>query len=247
MNKLRKFFRSGAVTLILFVIAVSLLFAGGIGGARAVFSTTSENYVTHVEVKSIDIALVENDVVLEPVDTLLENMLEEGEELKLGYGYKEELAVKNTGKIDEYVRVILYKYWVDPSGNKVSDLSPKMIDLGLTNTNHWLLDENKGSSTNERTIIYYYKPLSPDEVSELFSDTITIDGKVMDAVSSTSTTDENGYTVITNTYQYDGYSFVLEAIADGVQTHNPVNAIKSAWGIDVEINSEGILTLKEAS
>ena len=63
-------------------------------------------------------------------------------------------------------------------------------------------------------------------------------------VYETVTTDENGYTTITYEYAYDGYSFSLEAEVDAVQTHNAADAIKSAWGVDVAVSSDGILSLR---
>lgn len=49
---------------------------------------------------------------------------------------------------------------------------------------------------------------------------------------------------ITTTYEYDGAQFVLEATVDAVQTHNAKDAIKSAWGVDVNISDDGALSLE---
>ena len=35
----------------------------------------------------------------------------------------------------------------------------------------------------------------------------------------------------------------LEAEADAVQTHNAAEAIKSAWGVDVNVSEDGSLSL----
>ena len=40
-------------------------------------------------------------------------------------------------------------------------------------------------------------------------------------------------------YAYDGYKFVVEAEVNAVQTHNAKEAIKSAWGVDVELAADG--------
>ena len=37
---------------------------------------------------------------------------------------------------------------------------------------------------------------------------------------------------------YNGYTFTLDAEVDEVQTHNAKDAIKSAWGIDVNVNDD---------
>ena len=55
--------------------------------------------------------------------------------------------------------------------------------------------------------------------------------------------EENGYTTITYEYVYDGYKFFLEAEVNAVQTHNAADAIKSAWGVDVNVS----LSVKDVS
>ena len=57
---------------------------------------------------------------------------EAGEKLVPGKAYPEALSVKNSGTIDQYVRVMVYRYWVDKEGNKTTELSPELIDLNLT-------------------------------------------------------------------------------------------------------------------
>ena len=41
----------------------------------------------------------------------------------------------------------------------------------------------------------------------------------------------------------DGVTFNLEAHVDAVQTHNAQDAIKSAWGVNVNVSSDGTLSL----
>ena len=84
--------------------------------------------------------------------------LKEGETLTLGKHYQEQLKVKNTGTINQYVRVSIYKYWLDAEGNKLRDLSPDLINLNLVNVGtDWMEDE--GARTRERTVLYYSKLL----------------------------------------------------------------------------------------
>ena len=45
----------------------------------------------------------------ESAGALLTQMLPKGEQLQIGRKYKEELRVKNTGTINQYVRVSIYK------------------------------------------------------------------------------------------------------------------------------------------
>ena len=62
-------------------------------------------------------------------------------------------------------------------------------------------------------------------------------------VIETVTEDEAGKT-ITFEYEYNGYTAHIDAEANAVQTHNAVDAIKSAWGIDVTISEDGSLSLR---
>mgnify|MGYP000974468329 CR=1 FL=1 len=48
---------------------------------------------------------------------------------------------------------------------------------------------------------------------------------------------EDGKT-ITYTYKYNGYTFHIDAEVDAVQTHNAKDAIKSAWGVDVNVSDD---------
>lgn len=128
-------------------------------------------------------------------------------------------------------------------------LSPDLIDLNLVNLgSDWLLDES--SSTAERTVLYYSKLLYSEDnkadgatTTSLFADSLTIDDKIASKVTQNSKT-ENGYTIITTTYDYDGVQFQIKATVDAVQEHNAEDAIWSAWGRRVTV-SNGILSLAE--
>ena len=143
----------------------------------------------------------------------------------------------------------------DPNGNKIlttddaktasaegftQNLWPGLIDLHLTNTDSWLLDEE--STTEERIVVYYNKilPAGEDLSKTPLCDTLTIDRRVADKATQTVTDD--GKTIVTK-YDYDGWQFCLEAEVDAVQTHNAEDAIRSAWGRDVNISDDGTLTL----
>ena len=132
------------------------------------------------------------------------------------------------------------KSWTDKDGNKVTSLSPKLIDLGMTG-NGWIKDEN--NSTEERIMLYYPRVLMSGEMAPAFADSIRIDDAVANKVTE-ETRIEDGHTVITTTFNYDGVNFNLEAEVDAVQTHNAKDAIKSAWGIDVNVASDGTISLQ---
>lgn len=75
------------------------------------------------------------------------------------------------------------------------------------------------------------------------SNTLTIDKSIATKVTQ-DVKEEDGYKTITTTYAYDGYNFQLEAEADAVQTHNAQDAIKSAWGVDVDVDGNGNISLR---
>lgn len=241
--------------VILLIVAAICLIASTVGSASAALTYHSEHYSAEVVLNSIGVTLVENgkgvsyrdyikdDTWHEATGVLLENMLEEGEELQLGKAYKEEISVTNSGEIDSYVRVILTKSWRKPDGEKDPALSPELIDLHLLPSEDWVIDED--ASTPERTILYYTKILPIGASTPVLSDTLTIDPAIGSKVIETVTTDKDGYKTITYTYEYDGYKFNIDAEVHAVQTHNVVDAIKSAWGVDVKVVSDdGMISLQ---
>jgi len=246
--------RKKKTTWILLAAAVILLSFSALQGARAALTYVSDNYTAQLSVSQIGVSLLENgskvsyrdytgsgDTWSEGSSDLLTKMIPAGDKLELGKKYQEELNVQNSGKIDEYVRVTITKSWTDADGNKVTSLSPTLINLNLTG-NGWVKDDN--ASTDERTVLYYTGVVASGASTPNFSDTINIDNAVASKYTESSTTDANGYTTITTTYQYDGVKFNLEATVDAVQTHNAKDAIKSAWGVDMNVASDGTLSLQ---
>ena len=47
------------------------------------------------------------------------------------------------------------------------------------------------------------------------------------------------------TYDYNATSLVFQAEADGVQARNAQDAILSAWGVHVNLDDSGALTLEQ--
>ena len=221
MTKTKKF---SAVSIVLLIVAVIMLLIGGVGGARAAL-TESDTHNATLEMKDLSVVLQENGTDVDDEGELLSKLLGDDTTLKVGKKYDEVITVKNDGTIDEYVRVILYKYWTDGEGKAV-DLDPELIKLGLGSD--WKVDES--ASTPERTVLYYTEPLAAGDTSEAALESITIDGKLATMVKQTRTTEEDGTITVTNEYAYNGLKFGLKAEVDGVQTHNAEDAIKSAWG-----------------
>ena len=248
---MKKIFKNKPAVLL--AASAVLLMASTVGSTRAALTYYSETYSAEVTVSNIGVTLVENgegvsyrnylkdDNWDESTGVLLGNMLAEGEELTLGKKYTEEIAVTNSGSIDSYVRVILKKSWVDENGVKDTALSPELIDLNIVSGNGWVIDE--ANSTAERTVLYYTSILPVGATTPAITDTLSIDPAIGTKMIETVTTDGNGYKTITYDYEYDGYTFNIEAEVDAVQTHNAADAIKSAWGVDVAV-SGGSLSLQ---
>lgn len=266
-------------TWLLFGTAVLLLLGSVAGSSQAALTYYSENYSAELQMFDIGVTLVENgndvswrnytqkdDEWYEGGSVLLTHLVdtqggkeEKTAEIQPGRQYEEELCVRNTGNIDQYVRVMIYRYWVDAPGEnetpvpveerrKRRDISPEWIQLnpwtaqGMSSEfNGWVLDEN--ASTEERTVLYYTGILKTGEVSPSFADTLSIDREVAKKVTTTETVNGN-YKTITMTYDYDGVEFVLEIDVDAVQTHNAEDAVKSAWGVDVTVGADGKLVLR---
>ena len=255
MEKIKRWITSPQATAAAFILAVVLLMFSSVGGARAALTYYSENYATRVQMDNIGVSLLENGRKIswrdygrdsngtweENTGALLEQMLAEGETLKIGKRYAEELAVSNSGTIGQYVRVSVYKYWLDKNGNKMRDLSPDLIRLNLANVgSEWLVDES--ASTPERTVLYYSKMLGTGETSPVFADSLAIDDMIASKVTQTEEK-KGGYTKISTVYDYDGVQFCLEAKVDAVQEHNAEDAIWSAWGRRVSVTN-GTLSLR---
>ena len=215
MSRLKKVMKGRKGTFLLLGAAVLLLAGSAVGSARAALTYYSENYTAQMEMYDIGVTLV------------------------AGRNYKEALSVKNSGNIDEYVRVRIYKSWKNEDGSKETTLAPSLIELNLTQ-NGWIVDEN--ASTEERTVLYWPSVLKVGESTPAFSDTLKIDNSITSKVTE-HTTEENGLKTTTTTFNYNGVSFHVEAEVDAVQTHNAQDAIKSAWGVDVSVDSNGNLTL----
>ena len=261
MKKIR---RSPVVAGLLFPLAVVLLFAGSVGGTQAALQIYSSDYISAFELDHIGITLYENGTPVsfrnygdaaasgftEKQDgDLVLKTLEDDPSFQIGRKYPFVITCKNTGTIDHYLRVTVYKYWVQVGKDEKFGLkgwfhglssnteklldeekhSPATIHLGYNgsegyNTSAWAKDPD--SSTAERDV-YYYTGILPvgGETAPLF-DTLWVDSSVAKSVTT-----ETVGNLTTYTYAYDGYGFVVQAEADAVQTHNAKAAIRSAWGL----------------
>lgn len=248
MQKIKNFMRSPASTALLFFLAALLLLGSTVGSARAALTYYSENYTSRVELEHMGVSILENGEVIsenssEPTE-IFADLLGDDSAFAVGKKYADEITVKNSGDIDGFVRVIVYRYWVDEGEDeKRLDLDPELIKISVPNLGKgWILDTS--ASTKERLVYYYDTVLAAGQNTAVFSDGIQVDSAVNTFVTETRET-KGEFTTITRTYLYDGTEFRIEIEADVVQAHNAQAAIKSAWGRSVTVNGSTLSLAEE--
>lgn len=236
MKKFRKFLSSPKATAVIFGAAIALLLFSSIGGARAALTVYSQTHQTEIETDHIAVTLweagredpviVDNEATEKETSTgtlklnvLKDVKVDETSKMVAGKDYPEVLSVQNTGEIDQYTRVTIYRYWVDKDEKKATYLWPGYIELTLADG--WVVDTT--ASTPERTVIYYKNILKAGETPEKgekkdFVTSMRIDPEVME---------------INGGEEYRNHSIKIEVNVDAVQTHHAADAIKSSWGCNV--------------
>ena len=271
--------RSPMISAVMFLAAVVLLFAGTVGGTQAALQVRSSNYYSAFDLDHIGVSLYENgtkvayrdygQTAASKFDEQQNGMLTlkklsgtdaEGnpisdQQFRLGKKYPFVITARNSGTIDQYLRVTVYKYWtalgknekVETNGwfhgldsTKLTDkmYDPSLIELSFGdeayNTSAWIRDE--GSSTAEREVYYYRSQLAPStEESPIYTEALFDHLKISTAAAqkaAVSKTETEGKTVTTYTYAYDGLGFVVEVSVDAIQTHHARKAMTSVWGTD---------------
>ncbi len=220
MKRAKAILTSPAATVLAFLLAAGLLLFSTVGGARAALTYYSDTYASRMQLSDIGVTLLENGAEASG-DALLGGMLAEDGQLTLNKPYAETLCVKNNGAINQYVRVSIYRYWVDADGNKRTDLDPGMIRLSPAAAG-WQVDPD--ATTRERTVLYYDQLLPVGAETASFAETVAIDGAV-----AVQTDDAGGFL-------YNGAKFVLEIHVDAVQENNAQAAALSAWGRRVTVD-----------
>lgn len=244
---LKSVMRSPLITVVIFVLAAALLGFGTIGAVQAAPRLQSHDYQAEVKLTNIETALTENGKVREGDNDLLTTFLADNgdSELKIGKTYPYKLGVRNvadadSGGIEQHVRVTVHKFWaLTDNGNpltydgkplnpnsaegKAYSLDPALIELHFVEGgegDHWIIDED--ASTDERTVLYYSGILEPGQDSPAFTDTLTINGKVV--------TDVKRLADGSDEFNYEGVQFRIKATVDAVQTHNGEAALDGTWG-----------------
>ena len=198
-----------------------------------------------------------NGVWSEQTGNLIKNMVKDAGDkvLKIGKEYPFYLSVENPvdgytpnapdarEPVSTYVRVTLYKYWVDSaeqvdgygwyngSGDKRVQYDPTLIEIIPADGSEWRVED----TTDERMVFYRDAVLNPGETTGPLTKGLVITSGIADLVSKEETTSTIGNTtrtVTTYKYVYDGVRFAVEAQVDAVQAKHSENSVPSAWGVD---------------
>lgn len=214
-------------------IAAAVAFVLAMGGsASAALTYFSPDYAADIVTTEIDVSLSEQGDnqssanIVEADGDLLEWIGTSA--ISLGKVYGEQLSAVNTGTQDEYVRVVVHKYWKDADGKAV-DLDPALIELAFV-YDGWIVDETL--STPEQTVLYSIDPLAVG-ASQPFVESFSISPTLLDAYTTTVAGN-----VTTVSYDYSGYSFGIYAEVDSVQTHNGLAAVRDIWGAGANVTDQ---------
>lgn len=258
----------------IWLVAALLCFilAGG-GSAYAALTYFSPTYAAQLETYHIGVGITERyaqgdapvlvkDTNGKEYKTLLTGLLENnGGDAQVipGKKYNYFMATQNTGsadednqglgvnaanEIDQYQRVVVNVYWLDPEGNKTADLDPSLVNLHfIAEQNGWfVVEEQTGKDNAEQTALVYSRIVKPGQDTPAFTDYIQLSKDVMGAeFLKQETSTEGNVTKTTTVFELNGYQLAIDAEVDAVQTHNAADAIKSAWGYDATL-SDGVIT-----
>ena len=246
-------------TLALLVAAILLLSIGTVTGTRALPNIISDYYKAHFYLNHLQVHLLENgdDVcggkndlngekkVTGPLATSLGyKSLDEMGSVEPGKIYDEKIQGENGQDVSQFVRLTIRKYWVETEDGKVkldsngdplktTALKPSLIHLMYDkkegyNTSAWQEVEQE-RTTESRTYIYKKLLLGEQRTDPLFTH-LQIDPSVGVREEDPIVTEEDGKTIYTYVYKYDGYAFFIEADVQAIQAHNAQDAIRSQWG-----------------
>ena len=267
-------------TLALLAATAVLFSGGGYVGTRAALNYFSNELTAGFELDHLQVHLIENDVdvchdnnaALREENKYRGNLVEylgyendshysdaaaytlgKPGKVEPGRKYTEKLQARNSNTVDEYVRIIIRKYWVDRTGKKSPVMDPALIKLTYNgspyNSDAWAV--NSKEHTEESDTYYLKSVLGEDKTSDPLFNELTIDGSVADLANRHTTTkketrgpDNQEVTVITYSYDYDDFTFYIEADVQAIQTHNINDAISSLWGVSNVSAAKGKLTVK---
>ncbi len=137
------------------------------------------------------------------------------------------LKVKNTGEVDEAVRVTYSEKWVSKNGDELP-LKQNGNDVAIINWNN-LRDWKKEGNT-----FYYKYKLAPNEETSELLESVTYNIEVLsDATCTTETEDNTTVTTCSSSGDgYDGATYTLTFVIDTVQ----FNKYREAWQLEDNSN-----------
>ena len=224
-------------TIALIAAAMVLLAGGTYTGTRAVLNIFSPEHFLAFQTDSQAVQIQENG---NAVSALLGGL---NGKIIAGKAYDEQIRAKNsTNDADQFVRIVVRKYWKDKNGNKAKDIDKEFLDkIQLTFDNPSLWQKNDEETTAEREVYYYRNIVPAGGVTEPLISKLTVDSSVALKYTVADPDEKN---VIRYSYDYDGYKICLEAEAQSVQTHNAQDAVMSLWGMPNVTVSGSTLTVK---
>lgn len=258
MEQKKRFISSRTMILLIgafLLCAIGL--TGAIGATQAQLST-SANYSARIQQTDLGVAILEKtgnadgmtvnvgveggqmgatvseDIKAGQLLSKPEALLNGDKQMIPGKRYDEQIWAKNVSENDEYVRMIIRKYWTI-DGKKAYTIDSSLIKLGLGGD--WELAEDNGE-----TMVFYYKNVLPaGDPTTAVVNSISIDTKVnefknqlLEILKSQKVQpanyvgDETIDDMVLSTLQIK-----LEAEVEAVQTRHVVEAATSAWGVDV--------------
>lgn len=265
-------------TLALLAATAVLFSGGGYVGTRAALNYFSNELTAGFELDHMQVHLIENDThdvceghndALKEENKYRGNLVEylgyENDQhysnaaaytlgtagkVEPGRKYTEKLQAQNSTEIEEYVRIVIRKYWVDKNGNKSPVMDPALIKLTYNgspyNSDAWAV--NSKEHTEESDTYYLKNVLGDHETSDPLFNELSIDREVANlanahTTTTTTQTESGKVTVITYSYDYDDFTFYIEADVQAIQTHNASDALKSLWGVNNVSAGNGTLTV----
>ncbi len=144
--------------------------------------------------------------------------------------------VSDQNSINSYVRIIITKYWTDSNNEEDDSLNPDFIEVNINEDSGWFIDEN--ASTSTRLIVYYENILPTGGETPSAIDSIRVNSNLQNEYEVS----KNGNNVsIAN--KYDNHFFNIKIEAQAIQSSNAVYAAVQHWGVNINIDGSGKLTL----
>ena len=218
------------------IAAIALL-----GGTYAAISTTSNPITKEVSTSKLGIKIDQNadeakEIVSKDDNSIIYGAVSGGETIN------SPVTIENTEDKDCYIRVTIYREWLDENG-KLADFEkadPKEIDL-------LKIDETKtqqslsGGTVDANWI--YQEPEDDPEVVYAYYKTPVNSGGVTDRVFDSVKALKNSKT--TNSNSYTGLQIQLTFDADAIQTTAAADAMTAEWGIIPIFNGTTLTSVRE--